>query len=704
MRITSIHAANALTFEKVTVPIDPDGLTVFVGPNGSGKTNLFRVVRQLVGGLSISRYPPLGNREESLAILASWQRDPTEPLVLELGLEWQEDEEHELLAQVLRLALANPQQVGWGSDLYQTLWQRPSWLRFVDSLSQVVDTNDAAFLFHGTLGLRYVNSGDLVVYYRLSDPEDLCWILTSQVSGIIPGPSPDFQRQVPNSSLPQMWLRSLPEDQRNALLAYLAIDGEPQADAPVVSFDFRSILSATRDGAQATPNNHLNWVLQVAVESNSQSPESITNFQRKILDTTDSGYRNIGLGDVIDYLLRDRVLVTEDLLSPPADQYGATSWWKQASPLRSRHLGAHLLALKLGNKENRERFAAIQRTFAKLSSRGLEITMRHWPPVESPQVRGHVMIQIVQDAQGDRTSMPLHESGSGLVELAYVSTVLNQPRSHVILLDEPGRALHPQAQLALKAHILNRASQIPDLRSQMLMVTHSPYLVPIHSLHRVYRVWRKGAGTTTVGKVASSHTPAKGDRWSRSPNLATSLFSTVVLLVDGATELGALPIWYEQLYKEPPEARSASILSIDGKTNLGNVIEDLDGSGVSWIALVDGDSIQDVSGNIWRELNKAGRIDTADVEDLIAKDFDDQVQILRDRHSVYVSGESQSENFEAMLEKAFKGVRPPGRKVQSAQIYARQSPSCPDFLKPALMMLRQTALQDGPDGSGGQGE
>ena len=57
MRIRSIHATNLLSFESFELDLHP-GLTVIVGPNGVGKTNLVHLLRLVRRALDMTVFVP----------------------------------------------------------------------------------------------------------------------------------------------------------------------------------------------------------------------------------------------------------------------------------------------------------------------------------------------------------------------------------------------------------------------------------------------------------------------------------------------------------------------------------------------------------------------------------------------------------------------------------------------------------------------
>ena len=475
MRLTSIHVANALTFDDITVPLETEGPTVFVGPNGSGKTNLFRVVEQLLKILPEGMGPHTNGLTDSLSTLAGWQRDLGSPTVLEVGIQWTEDEEISLFATFIGLSLSDHHPFSRELNIPTGFEQRPTWERFTGTLANMVKVQSATFLATGVLGLRYQAPGSFHLYYQMLAGESLTWILPPQGSDVTLTVPDDLLRSQRTHSvaLSQMWLRSLPDEERARLGSFLD-QGDDTTPVPQLSFSLSDALQqAVLDTGQSPVPARA--MVRVAIDSSFRGQEAVRSLERQVLSGQDQTGRNMTLTDVLCYLLSGRIVVSDDLLSAPEEQYTINTWLRDAKPLSSRHLGAYLADLKDGNDADRRRFAEIQRTFADLS-RGRDLDVTRIRPRDTSE---EVVIRVVQRAHGDRLSTPVVTSGSGLVELAYLATILNLPRCHVALLDEPGRSLHPQALLALRHHLYHqRKSGDTDSSSQSVVITHSPYLVP----------------------------------------------------------------------------------------------------------------------------------------------------------------------------------------------------------------------------------
>lgn len=674
MRLTTIHAVNALSFEDVTVEVDAS-LTVLVGPNGAGKTNVFRVVRKVLEALRVSDGPPTPEAWDAVVgTLRTWCRHDGAVVTLELGVRWDRPDEQALLAAFVRGVLVNMHDVArYIAAGSSTEVDAMAWASWVDALPTLVPETALAWLFEGTLGVQYHPDGELVAYYRPAQATDWLVILRPQ-SGIVrklPTARLSSYGQIPLTSL---WMQSLAADDLAAVQAFFTKDGPRGGEVPIIPFPWRDLIAQV-PAAPRKPQNP-GHVIPLVIEAASGAPLpamiAALYAQVGLLNPSQQG---VTLLRVVNRLLVDRIVISEDLLSPPAEWYAVKDWARHAEPLTSRHLGAHLLALKVGDDASRVRFAAIQQTFRTLTDRALDVT---WTPASGSGQSSR--ITVVQRGKTDRRSFPLVYSGSGLVEMAYLSALWHLPSSQVLLLDEPGRSLHPQALVHVR-QLLEQRTKIEPQRllheeegspppsqqpadgvdgAQILAITHSAFVVPTTNLGAVRHLRHGSKGATHVwalpteeGEPDATVVMKRQDRWGRSINWPTLLFSNVVLLVDGESEWAALPIWYERMFCEPLEASGITLLCVEGKPRNGPAMDDLERFRIPWVALVDGDSLKPDRDNIWSQLQRVGRLSKEDADRARRRKFAGAVRELRKCYGVFVVGRNVNENFDSVIEDRF---------------------------------------------------
>jgi len=728
VRITSIHAANVLTFSDMHVSFDKNAsLSLIVGANGSGKTNLFRLIKYLIDW---TINPNVPNSTFDTALLTKWVRVNHEPASIELGIEWDQEDERHLLSTFLHAAFASEAfnmtralHMNNASDVENGR----AWAAFLDYVPRLIPASELDWLFRGELGLSYRPPDTTSLYFKPSGIKDWA-VMLDRYNGIVTSPVHIQSDSTQTFQIENAWVDSLSAEEVSALKAFLAPDGSSESTLPSLSFSWSKVIAAYQSSSRQVDTSMTVMPLYFQIGQNTSQFSRYAADLFFPLGIPRYGHsEQLGLRRIVSHLLRERVTATDDLLSPPETEYSPSTWGSFASPLASRHLGAHLLALRLGQDEERSRFSSIQKTFRRLTGREFDVVSPAPKSDETKQI-----ITLVQRGMGDPRSTPLLASGSGFLEVAYLSTALHSPRSHVLLLDEPGRSLHPQSLIRLQRFIHDRCAQGG---AQTLLVTHSPYLVDSAHLESVYRVWRDPDGRSCVSQLcgvshdkraeeaadqeslpnatlARSPQPSRReirrqDRWGRSPNWPALLFSTVVLLVDGETELGALPEWYAQRYGEPLEALGASVLCVGGKGSNGAAFQDLDGFRIPWVALVDGDSIAAGGGNVWHELATAARLSPQEANAAQAKSFVQQIERLRDEFSIFVVGNDVNENFEEVVKREVSEANCIPRGLGGSKVlrgmWMAQRTACPSFLHSPFERLREIArihldlsLDEGP--------
>jgi len=197
-------------------------------------------------------------------------------------------------------------------------------------------------------------------------------------------------------------------------------------------------------------------------------------------------------------------------------------------------------------------------------------------------------------------ALPLAWSGAGIAEALYLSAVLAGSDGRVILLDEPALNLHPTTQATLsrvfEAPTDTSAAPAAPEPNQVLLVTHSPFLVPIEAITNVSRFALNRAGVTTRAALDATcfgqQTEQEKDQLldalrkelRRSSDVRGLLFSQAVVLLEGETELGALPLWFGNTF----ERADIALYSVGGDLNFATYVRFLRCFGIPYAIICDG--------------------------------------------------------------------------------------------------------------------
>ena len=688
MKITGIYADNFLSFKDFRLSILDPKLNIFVGPNGSGKSNLLYVVEQVIEALD-ANFSTVEFRSDCNFT------DTNDTALIALDLEFDREIEHSLLAHYIVYSLFQrdgiQNLINTGSNQAKQI-NHDRLRTFVDQLyEKVVRDPDLQAVYAGQLCVTLENtlSPSLVVYYTFRvGNRDYFWYLYGAFNSCLGSRLRDRSGSWLSSDLWKEWMACQGESELASIRDWLS--GESN-HMPEIGFDFSSVLDRVHDTTLISMGGMNDFM------GNGPEVPSFAFLRRK-LEKMNDPTTPIQSRTVFQYLLQDSVIKTSNIHIESRLTFKYTEWESPESLLLDGSgLALHLLRLKNGTKPEREEFAKISNTFSSLANgRRLDVRIRaildHTldPMYRSPRypVRGHRPVVLTQSTPSQPNPLlqleilvidtrgrefPIARSGAGMVELAFLSAVLSLSRSHVVLLDEPGTHAHAGVQ----RHIARMLGQVS---AQILLVTHSPYLLSSSTLTNTRRVhlvngmsvisepYRLPPGKSLQLKVEQA--------FDRSPNRANMLFSNLVLLVDGESELHALPIWFSEFTKSYGlEEYNITLESVSGKKNYPSYLRFLKAFNIPWMILCDGDSLGEQD-NICKQLKEIG-IRIPDSMNFA------ETKLELKSHNVFVIGDNVNCNFETiakvtlLLDSAKEQVG--SSKAHQAQLIAEHS-SCADEL------------------------
>ena len=149
---------------------------------------------------------------------------------------------------------------------------------------------------------------------------------------------------------------------------------------------------------------------------------------------------------------------------------------------------------------------------------------------------------------------------------------------------------------------------------QVFLVTHSAHLLPTRAdkFQHVYRFQRGAEGTQIFsgGPFLQAELQKVENKFASSIDVANLLFTNGVLLVEGATEAGAFPIWIPLTEKGKGQTladMNIALHDVGGKENFPFYLRLLKAFGVPCAVIADGDAISscyiDKNGNTQRNRN-----------------------------------------------------------------------------------------------------
>jgi len=638
MQLTHLRAQGLYSFgsEGISFDLCPD-LTVVVGPNASGKSNLGALVDLVMvavawAGAADPNLQPWARRDvlsEALRVAATQARNyrlPLEqPVEARLGVKLTSDAEKEKVASFMRAVIASsPNSTG-------ALTPNTG----VESWAADLPVDAFAALFCGELVITH--SGVAGTDWRVRfDPSD-------EIGGV--------RVAIRLNSSETMLVRADDHlrnvDRGTDLATLLGFPAKPEdtpRSAPPEPDRVLSRLVPESGSGTALSVRRPNTVPELL-------PAATRDFLRKLsLDAGPQPTSAWGLGVVWEDILRRGVshlrpdgasVVSFDVSGLPSSEWAYSAEALTEPPsLVVGDLPRRLWELHNGGHEGVVRLSAVQEEFAQLAP-GWEFAVAG-TLVPSTRRPDQTPLQLVVEpnisafaaaadpspvraaplaATSGNTSVdmslhvqitackdngiwePLARAGTGVAQALVLAEALGDSADRFVFLDEPGVNLHPNWQRQVRNRLDHLSSSDGSGGAgQFLMVTHAaPLAAPIKSGCRLPARVVKDATTSTViapPEDLPGDWPTKDLQLS--PESWGLLFADGVVLVEGETELGALPVWFEKIDRchmdptepqrceQPWSARNIVLYNVGGHNNFEKWIRYLHYYQVPWAIVCDG--------------------------------------------------------------------------------------------------------------------
>src|SRR6266699_612590 len=494
MIVHGIKAHNFMSLRNCTIDELDDHQNFLVGPNGCGKTTVFRTLKVIRDIFQPGKTVPF-NQLYTRGVI------PQE-IDLTFDVEFNTSWEQELITTFLCASLSRPYELP--NVLSPKLPQPINPINaegsaaFSNWLLRIFSPETLPFLFRGKLHLSYRGQSYENIfggYWAMNGLVDFFQDMNSlqEIVNLLTGQGYPTE----NSFDPVACLLYLGEKR-----VILGIDSTNAQQA---------YLPAQRRFAELSGNLNL------------------TNLQN----------RSFTFGYVLQVLLQHAFVFTNNLRIPITDiaTYSKEEIAKPEIDLdNEREIPLLLYSLKIGDFSERRRFQRIQKSFTELVGEdlGFDICARF----ENTQ-QSELSVGIhVKDPEGE---IPLAYHGAGIWEALMLSTILDESEGRVILLDEPASNLHP----GMQHRLVDVLHAVPG---QVVVVTHSAHMLPTvaEDFRKVLRMQKTSTGTLVKG-IGSSNW-LKLDKLekelNKSSDLAGLLFADGVILVEGETETVALREWF----------------------------------------------------------------------------------------------------------------------------------------------------------------
>ena len=373
------------------------------------------------------------------------------------------------------------------------------------------------------------------------------------------------------------WQRSRPsQEEQNAIDRFFWGDGVFQGfpNLDVTSLMYRIVResSGIRLGVRTDPN----------LLATHEALKQVVGIPLSL------GGSNFDVSSLFRILFEKNWIFTENVRRLPLYQFALAD--VQATNIdlsNTDHLALYLFRLRNGTPQDMQHYSDVQAAFHRLTGRHLKFDVRladMRTGIRPSNAEKPLELEIL--IQRDGYEIPLEVSGAGIAEALFLSTLLVGKEGQVVLLDEPALNLHPTMQTTL-------LRQIQELsRNQFFTVTHSPFLVPPEAITHVSRFYTQ-QGKTSIARLDPSqikreHMEALEKELRRSTDVRGMLFSRAVILFEGETELGALPVWFEKRFHYSLESRIIHLYSVGGEQGFETYVRFLQQFAIPWAIVCDG--------------------------------------------------------------------------------------------------------------------
>ena len=572
MKIRSIYAKNVFNFGPQGIEWkDIPDRSILVGPNGSGKTNIFRLLTLVADSFLYStrlQHPEVENRLSEI-----FRRGDSEARIeFELA-----DDEVTAICDWLTLAA-----FGQVQD-FRHYWQT--------QIKVSADPNAIR---------NTANEPERVVRKILKESADsFKMLIGNSITLVIMGTGnprdPARQYAIVRSDDPRLFSTT-----RYSLTTDLDVSGGPVSNKGPISYIQVKFLefiwerfkefspeaakrgsseSALNDGdiAKFVKVQGIDW-LQIFSSQNSQEAKVIVGLPITFSNlNTVSGEESIpliqilgdflksrnytadsiGLLDLIGLIFRGSIIHVSEIRARPFNFLvtGHHTSSDKTLTLDGSGLAPFLLWMKNGRaRQDRERFLRLRESFREVCRDDLnfefDIAVYDEAREEGTSPAPNLISEVRFVDLNSKVELSADDVPGSIIETLTLltSVALAGAKGGVLLLDEPSLNLHPTMQRKLSKYILEESH---SGKFQLLMITHSPNFITVDEtlVGSIVRISRIGGGSVLhiPDLEHQEQNPSQiSTDLNRYPQLRSALFARKVILLEGYDEEAAYPVWFEK--------------------------------------------------------------------------------------------------------------------------------------------------------------
>jgi energy-coupling factor transporter ATP-binding protein EcfA2 len=562
VRLLSIRISNLYSYDQTDDGFSENGesipfssVNVIVGPNDSGKSNIFRAIKLLVDSMKV---------DYALTSLDTFSDQVAPKLEAKFLLS---ENEAGVLLDFLGVYLANPNPNSIAQTQIHEFRNRKAILDLIKD-------------FRVELSWQPTNDASMVPLSIFSFEKLGLKIFSNAVNG------PAFAtRDFPfkDDRRPQ---NGFPE-----FLDRLAGETDPEHQSAVnlrdsQGWDFAIFSVGTRNLANPVANRAHIEKLQVF----SGLPPSTNNdlsFSRLIGAILDRSFV-FSTGGTIFFKKISLIEHSQDVSKTLAQELRDSVKYPDSLDSDGWNLSEYLFNLKNSNQsQERDRFRVIQAAFCVLFP-NLSVDVILQPVkflrlVPGPQEDFRYPNIVINDARNSK-QFSADKVGAGISETLFLLTAFFGFRDTVVLLDEPAVNLHP-------AHMKALFQMVGNSSNQLLVITHSPALLRNLLFEEEGSVIyiRRPDSKSVVRVLDTTKTWTDTERYKLSYLIDTRVFfARHILLGEGESDKDFLETAAEALGLDP-DTYEDIVIDAGGKHNLKRYRDLLERFGIPYVVVADGD-------------------------------------------------------------------------------------------------------------------
>ncbi|MEM3264810.1 MAG: AAA family ATPase [Conexivisphaerales archaeon] len=561
MQIKSINAKNFLSFRELNYEL-PEGVAYIVGPNNSGKSNLFRLIRYVSLVMSQQKevndkgYIQWGSESFDISIEVKLSNQDKQYIIDFLicstittfgEQSYSPNKYTDTQRNLIINYIAN-----YGENIFSSLGDRLTIIIQWDKARDISTINIPKIIFK-------IYFGEKVLTFN-SEKQP-----TIDIAEVI---FEELKKRGADGKEPANIVYLLGHDYKAPSLDKLLVQNENNTNLQIGYLKF-NIIGRNLGKMQNYISNKLNKIQTLCNVEKEQRDITIVNviysiFAKSLVLLSDPRY------SIDDVIFESNEKPTSYQDQSPANIESAIS--KQPRPLEVKPAFLTEFLFNLQNSldpKEKNTFKKINEEFHKLTEFELDVGINEIDvginkiDVGINEINNKLSHKKVKKLalrlfDSNNNVMSYETVSSGTLESLLLAVALSQEEK-IVLLDEPAQNLHPTKQKEIHDNLITKSA------NQVIVITHSPYIIDAKSLNNITRFSLVEGSTRLYPVNISPELEKIKNNATLLASLLSCLFAKTVIVGEGVHEVEALRIW---LTKENVDMQETQLLYGSGSGNL----------------------------------------------------------------------------------------------------------------------------------------